>query len=262
MVKTHYKPSKYLSSYVDRYFVCKQNIGLPLILPGTGLELLFHLNKPLSIDGVSLPKAHTICPRTAIQFDHNNHIEYLAVRFKSGAFRHFTSIPYFNIVNQYLSVEDIWSIDGKQLSQQLNDLTLIEEKIKCIEIFLLKKLSKYKSTESVHWNASLHQLYREFNSISFLDLALKCNISYRQYERNFKQKFGITPKKFQRITRLQKTAKEVLLNKTDSYLHIALDNGYYDQSHFIKEFKNLSGITPSEYFIKDNFSNHFYYKSI
>ncbi|CAM1366839.1 helix-turn-helix domain-containing protein [Tenacibaculum xiamenense] len=262
MVKTHYKPSKYLSAYVDRYFVCKQNIDLPLVLPGTGLELLFHLKKTLSIHQQSLPKGHIICPRTALKFDDNKKIEYLAVRFKSGAFRHFTSIPYSYIINEYLSVEDIWASEGKLLLQKLHDSALIEEKISCIETFLLKKLLKHHLNESINWNANLQLLYKQFNSINFHELAFKCNVSYRQYERNFKEKFGITPKKFQRITRLQKTAKEVLLSKTDSYLPIALDNGYYDQSHFIKEFKQLSGITPSKYFVKENFSNHFYYKSI
>lgn len=105
-------------------------------------------------------------------------------------------------------------------------------------------------------------LYKNFNSISLHELAYHSNLSYRQFERLFKQKFGVSPKKFQRITRLQKTVKQVLLSSNKHYLSTALDNGYYDQSHFIKEFQSFTNLKPSQYFVTKNFDNHFYYKPL
>ncbi|WP_299109871.1 helix-turn-helix transcriptional regulator [uncultured Tenacibaculum sp.] len=262
MSRTHYKPSKYLSNYIDRYFVCSQNKGLPLILPGTGLELLFHLKDSLSITNKKLGVAHTICPRERLLFDTTNNVNYISVRFHSGTFRHFTNIPHKYIVNHYLTVEDIWRNEGTELLSRLNDLSTIHKKIQLIDAFLCKQLVKNLNHEPVNWNSAIKNLYKNYNTITLHELANHCNLSYRQFERNFKQHFGITPKKFQRITRLQKTVKNVLLSKSKHYLHTALDSGYYDQSHFIKEFKYFSGLTPSEYFVAENFDNHFYYKSL
>ncbi|REH50536.1 helix-turn-helix protein [Tenacibaculum gallaicum] len=262
MNKKHYKPSRYLSPYIDRYFVCCQTKSLPLILPGTGLELLFHIGNPLSIANKKLDSAHIICPREKLIFDSSNTINYISVRFHSGGFRHFTSIPHTHIVNQYLSVEEIWGKEGEELSEVLFSLPSIEERIKAIDFFLCNQLKKQQSTDIIDWDLVIKTLYKNFNSIPLHKLASHCNLSYRQFERVFKQKFGVSPKKFQRITRLQKTAKEVLLTKNKHYLCTALDNGYYDQSHFIREFQSFTSLKPSEYFVSKNFENHFFYKPL
>lgn len=262
MNRIHFKPSKYLSNYIDRYFICTQTKSLPLILPGTGLELLFHLNNPLAINNKELSSAHIICPRERLMFDENDDVNYISVRFYSGSFRHFTHIPHKYIVNNFLTVEDIWQKEGKEFLKKLFDTNSNQQKIQLIEYFLLNQLLKYQVKKSINWDASIKKLYKNYNSITLHQLANDCNLSYRQYERVFKQNFGVTPKKFQQITRLQKTAKEIFLSKKKHYLHTALDYGYFDQSHFIREFKNFTGIKPSEYFITDNFENHFYYKPL
>ena len=262
MQKPFYIPSKHLSAYVDRYIVCKQQKELPLILPGTGLELLFHTHTPLSINNNQLPKAHIICPRESLSFTPSKQINYIAVRFKSGAFRHFCNLPHKYIINNYLAVEDIWPKESKQLLNSIENIEQIDLKIKAIEVFLLKQLKKNQVKETVNWDKTIYQLYKYFNTIQLHDLASNCNLSYRQFERNFKTNFGITPKKFQRISRLQKTSKQLLLSKSSNYLAIALDNGYYDQSHFIKEFKLFTNFKPTLYFNDNNFENHFFYSSI
>ncbi|NVK09007.1 MAG: helix-turn-helix transcriptional regulator [Tenacibaculum sp.] len=258
----HYKPSKYLSPYIDRYFVCSQTKSLPLILPGTGLEVLFHIDTPLSINNKKLDVAHIICPREKLIFDSTNNVNYISVRFHSGGFRHFTSIPHTQIVNQYLSVEEIWNNEGRELLEILYSLPSIEEKIKLIDFFLCNQLKKHHFSTIVNWDLIIKTLYKNFNSISLHELAYHSNLSYRQFERLFKQKFGVSPKKFQRITKLQKTVKQVLLSSNKHYLSTALDNGYYDQSHFIKEFQSFTNLKPSQYFVTKNFENHFYYKPL
>lgn len=262
MNRIHFKPSKYLSNYIDRYFVCTQSKSLPLILPGTGLELLFHLEKPLAINNKTLSSAHTICPRERLLFNKTNTVNYISVRFHSGSFRHFTNIPHKYVINNFLTVEDIWQKEGVEFLNEIFDTNSILQKIQLIESFLLRQLNKHQLIKSINWDASIKTLYKNFNKVTLHQLANDCNLSFRQYERVFKQNFGITPKKFQQITRLQKTVKEILLQKKTHYLYTALDNGYFDQSHFIKEFKNFTGIKPTDYFIIDNLENHFYYKPL
>ncbi|WP_109852909.1 AraC family transcriptional regulator [Aquimarina sp. AU58] len=263
--KTSYKPNKSLATYVDRIYVLKHSgaFKLPAILPGTGLELLFHTHEPLLINNHKCDNGHIICPRNSIlHIDEFSDVSFISVRFKSGAFRHFSSIPFIELNNQFASVEDIWGVKGKDFLEKLNEHHTINDKIKCIESFLLKCLYDYHNKQNDKWDTIMHSLYKQYNSISLKELATYTNLSYRQFERNFKSQFGITPKKIQRIIRFEATVKKILLNRNPGYLSTALDHGYYDQSHFINEFQFFTEEKPSNYFVTKNYDHHFYDKSI
>ncbi len=266
MKKKYFKPKGILSKYVDRYYIIERseiyNFQLPKILPGTGLELIFHINNSLSINNEVLDKAHIICPRKIFKFDKTNSVSYLSVRFKSGAFRHFNAIPYNELNDKYLSVNDIWKNKGSELLNELNREKLTHRRIKIIEHFLLKQLLKHNHYDNEKWDKIIATLYEKFNSITINELSEKTNLSHRQFERSFKNQFGITAKKFQRITRLQDITKKILLKKSSNLMDAILECGYYDQSHFINEFKEFIKLTPSEYFISDTFDNNFYFDSI
>ena len=73
-------------------------------------------------------------------------------------------------------------------------------------------------------------------------------ISQRQLERTFKEYAGFSPKTFARILRFQSATNHYGTTKK-TLTEIALDCGYYDQSHFIHDFSQFSGYTPSEYFL-------------
>lgn len=72
-------------------------------------------------------------------------------------------------------------------------------------------------------------------------------ITERSLERRFEQVMGIGPKQFSRIVRLQHCLKLHRQRPTLSLTELAYSAGYYDQSHFIREFGQLAGITPKQY---------------
>lgn len=261
-----YKPTISLSKYIDRFYVFEKSnsddFELPSVLPGTGLELLFYLDKPLSVNNKMLPKAHTVCPRKILNFDKENNVLFLSVRFKSGTFRHFTSIPFSELNDNYFSIQQIWKEKGRNLMSKLENTTEIQNKIKAIESFLSNSFDEYHNSENDKWDLIMDELYYNFDNNTIEKLSQKANLSLRQFERGFKSQFGITAKEFQKITRFQEVIKKILLNKNPDYLETVLDIGYFDQSHFIKEFRSLTKKTPSEYFTKENFDNHFYHKSV
>lgn len=266
MSKESYKPNSLLSKYIDRIYTFKKSddqlFTIPPIISGTGLELVFHLNKPLSIDNNLLESGHILCPREKIQFNSTKVVSFISVRFKSGAFRHFTPIPFSDLNNTNLSIEDIWGKLGKDLNNQLEEQIEIVDKIKTIEQFLWKVFNNNKKENNFKWDPIIHQLYYHFNSKKIMEISKSSKLSLRQFERNFKTQFGVTPKSFQKTARFQKTLKTILLHKKTDYLSIALDHGYFDQSHFINEFKSFTNQKPKDYLNHSNFNNHFYYKSI
>ena len=261
-----YKPTSFLSKYIDRFYIFEKSSSeyfrLPEILPGTGLELVFHLGQPLSVNNKKLPKAHIVCPRKLACFNKEKKASFISIRFKSGAFRHFTSIPFSELNDNYFSIQDLWKEKGDVIINQLKNIQEIETKIQKIELFLIEIFNEYHNSKNDKWDLIIDELYYNFNSNTIEKLSQKTNISLRQFERHFKSQFGITAKKFQKITRFQNVIKNTLLNRKPSYLNVILDSGYFDQSHFIKEFKFLTKRTPLEYFTETNFDSHFYHKSL
>ena len=89
-------------------------------------------------------------------------------------------------------------------------------------------------------------------------LANHACLSRKQFERHFTQIIGASPKQFLRIVRFQKALFLKQKKATKNLTELAIDSGYYDQPHMISEFKQLSGLTPKQYFAQfDPFSDYF-----
>ncbi len=81
------------------------------------------------------------------------------------------------------------------------------------------------------------------------DIQTFCNLTKTNYttlNRNFSKILGITAKKFERLIKFRKAVK-ALINSPERLTDVVVDSGYFDQSHFIKEFKHYMGMSPSEY---------------
>jgi len=78
-------------------------------------------------------------------------------------------------------------------------------------------------------------------------LASKLAVTSRNLERKFASLVGKSPKQFIRIVRFQEVMNGIIHQKPNYLTEYAFNNGYFDQSHFIHEFKTLSGYTPSEF---------------
>jgi transcriptional regulator GlxA family with amidase domain len=79
-------------------------------------------------------------------------------------------------------------------------------------------------------------------------LADKLNIHRRNLERRFETAVGMSPKQLSRIVRLQSTLKLLEQKKYSNLTSLAYESGYYDQAHFIKDFREFTGISPKSFF--------------
>lgn len=87
-------------------------------------------------------------------------------------------------------------------------------------------------------------------NIAVQELAAKFKVNYKWLERNFIRHIGITPKEFARLQRFIHTYFDCISTDKPALLDIALDNGYFDSSHFTKEFRRFTGKAPQAYLNK------------
>lgn len=96
-------------------------------------------------------------------------------------------------------------------------------------------------------NAAARILYEEKGECRIDDLARMCFTTQRTLQRNFNSEFGVSPKSYASNVRFDKAKKTLTHNPFSDLTQLAHDSGYYDQAHFIKEFKAFCGCTPSEF---------------
>jgi AraC-like DNA-binding protein len=94
---------------------------------------------------------------------------------------------------------------------------------------------------------AVRKLVESRNLDSLKDIRQQLNISERTFERKFADHVGITPKLFARICQFQASLLQLQGQQFNKLTDIAIDNGYADQSHFIRSFKEFTGLTPSRF---------------
>jgi AraC-like DNA-binding protein len=159
------------------------------------------------------------------------------------------NLPANEISNQNLDIRNLCSKEGKFLEEKMMLASDNIIRAKIISDFLEARLHKIKKGNSSIVN-SIRNIITTNDLISIPSLAITSNLSRRQFERKFIEYAGFSPKQFLNLVRFNSIIKKQS-TKNKSLTQAAYDFGFYDQSHFIHNFKKLSGYCPSEYFKKN-----------
>lgn len=155
-------------------------------------------------------------------------------------------IPAEDLSNQLVAWDAIWAKAGAELMEQTMLATDIHSKINLISRFLLKKMPAQTAPPLL--KALRQVVHQPFGLPSVERLASDCNVSVRQLERLCKHYCGFSPKLFTRLLRFHRAMNHYPTAGFGHLTDVAYACGYYDQSHFIHDFKAFSGYHPKQYF--------------
>lgn len=175
-------------------------------------------------------------------------VDTFAVRFYPYGFANFVREPIKNLANKETPISHLFGeTTANELEQKIIKAKDTKQRIGIIETFLLNKLKENITIDNIV--RSTIDTLLSTNGSSSINSILNEDLSKRRLlERKFLKQIGISPKQLGKIIRLQ-TALNMLLNqKTETLTQIAYESEYYDQNHFIKDFKEFTGITPKEFF--------------
>jgi methylphosphotriester-DNA--protein-cysteine methyltransferase len=134
----------------------------------------------------------------------------------------------------------------KAVEQKIIHAPDTASRINIIEEFLLDKL-KTQATIDTIVKSTIDILLSTKGSKS-INTILKDNLSKRrQLERKFLKQVGMSPKQLSKVIRLQTALKLLLNQQSERLTDIAYESEYYDQAHFIKDFKDITGTTPNQF---------------
>lgn len=168
----------------------------------------------------------------------------VCVVFHPGGMHRLLHLPMHKILDMDLDAEDLFGPIIKALNEQLKDASGNMAIINAIETFLIKKATGIKELLPV--DHALKELVKMDGNISVEELASLSCLSLRQFERQCKERIGLSPKMYSRLVRFSKAYRLKEKNIGISWGRIAASCGYFDQMHLIRDFKEFAGVNPSQ----------------
>jgi AraC-like DNA-binding protein len=180
----------------------------------------------------------------------------IVIEFKPGMSYPFLKIPLNKFTNCTLELEDIWGKEFLSIREQIIDSDNADISFNLLENFLIRK-TKYNLDVNPYVSYFIENIQKSPQMITLVELIKNIGYSNKHFINIFKKNVGTTPKHFSRIKRFQNIVSLLEQKNKISWSQLAIEAGYYDQAHFINEFKNFSGLSPTHYDkVKGDYPNY------
>jgi AraC-like DNA-binding protein len=171
--------------------------------------------------------------------------EIISVRFRPGAFKYVFAGRLNDFINAKVPVSEVWSDQGRRLSATISQQTNCADQLQAIAGFIQSRMDQ--SRRSVIDDA-VSQVIQSEGRLTVAQLEQMVPLSQAQFRKRFREEVGLAPKKFTQIIRINAILNALQSVRSGSHLvDLAYQFNYFDQSHFIKDFKSVVGKTPRQY---------------
>ena len=200
------------------------------------------LHKVNRLSGCSVGGPHT----RSFVIDSDEQVSVIGVAFRAGGAVPFLRLPSDELHNQHVNLEDLWGNLARELRERTLAAKSPEAKLRVVELALLERAAGHFAGQPVVEYA-VGTFLSAPSTARITVVADRTGFSSRRFIELFRQHVGMTPKLFCRVQRFQQVLRRITCGKAVNWSAVALDGGYFDQAHFIHDFKAFSGINPVKY---------------
>lgn len=257
MEYSEYLPSGPLKNYINCFWIIESEKPMfesqwDRTLPDGSLEIVFHLKDAMlrkSLTGQPEKESESILIGQVTKpylFRSTGEVSMLGVRFFPHSAHHFFDIAVNEVNDSAPDLELLWNKQYRSLRNRIKEAVNIHQTVSMLESFFLKKIKSLKVTARDRYlSYACRTILQGKGNIPINEISGDIGISNRYLERIFQHKTGISPKLFSRVIRFQHTLKYI--SAEYSLTEVALNNGYFDQPHFIRDFKDFTGLAPKDF---------------
>jgi AraC-like DNA-binding protein len=246
-----FTPDQFLKEYVKEFMIVEAPDLVNLeTLPSTSVSLNYILNggikmKQKNEEVINLPKAFAFgIARTSLHFEFSNCTTLFVIIFNPGMASSLINTPINEFFETFIPFDDFFNRHQisclNKIFSKKEDYQLMVDKI---ERFLLVELL-CANTDGIIKEA-IREIIDSQGSVSIKKLLGELQVSRDSFEKKFRKQVGTSPKQFSNIVRFRNLFEND--HKKTTLTAIGLNAGYYDQSHFIKDFKAITGKKPSSF---------------
>lgn len=180
----------------------------------------------------------------------------MVISFKKGMAAPFFPFPMEEIADCVIDADLIWGSDFGDLREQLLEENGISQRFEMVEEFLMQRFARRLSVNACI-EFAVNEMTERPDNLSIARMNEKIGYSQKHFTEMFRKNIGVTPKSYLKIMRFQKAVREIDASEAIEWDMIAHECGFYDQAHFINDFKHFSGFTPEQYSkIRTNYQNY------
>lgn len=179
---------------------------------------------------------------TPLLLEYKGQIREISIVFKPTGLNRFFKDNYLTLAPNFSQElkNDLWRQFGESLFSGTDDISKIES-------FLLSQFGENQEVSSIE-NA-LTLLENNNEQISIADIAIKVALNIKTFQRHFQKHMGCSPVEYRRICRFRNSLTKKLNNtQLKNLTEITYEEGYYDQSYLIKEFRKITNHNPKDFF--------------
>lgn len=243
-------PTEQLKPYINYYVVSENELENEYtVFPTSGLVIGFQYKGQLATIKENTASKLTSAGITGITdrykvFRNSADVGTILVYFTEIGFSHFASNPANELFNLSLSLDDIFDKNSViEVEEKLAVAHTDTLRIKIVEQFLLSQLNDIQIDKLIVEAVQL--IYQSNGTIRIKELNEKLFISQSPFEKRFRKIVGTSAKKFASIVRFNAVLDNLSENKT--LTEICYEHHFFDQAHFIKNFKQFTGDTPENF---------------
>jgi AraC-like DNA-binding protein len=232
-----------LARFVDFFWLTEgyvQPHAAEWVLPTGSLDLILSLDEHHKVDVLAGARSG------AIVIDTSKSLSFIGVRFKPGGAFPFLELPVGELQDVTVDPTVIWGSAARTLRAQLFDTRTPQERFRILERFLLERLHKARDRHPAVQYA-IDTIGASQGATSIASIVERTGISARRFITTFRDEVGLAPKVFCRLARFRRVIGELRTIESVDWAGIAVDCGYFDQPHFIHDFRAFAGVSPSAY---------------
>lgn len=247
------QPRLCLRPYVRSYWYFRREVPLAsyheeYMHPRGGFGMVFNFGNRLTLDAgavsdsVFLDGTNTVSRKMGFQ----GHVELMGIQFQEGGAFPFLGIPLHELQNETNLLSALGRAELTELHERLYETKTLSLRIRLLESWLIGRLSHGKEQHALI-PASLSVLREGVGNLRMSELADRWSVSQRQLERLYQREVGMSPKQYAKLLRIEAARLSLKRINEETTARLAVELGFYDQAHFIREFRAVVGLTPYAY---------------
>ncbi len=261
VIYLEYKPAPPLARHVRSLWyasIPQPAHKLDRVLPTGRVQVILNLARDSMTDlpegrpGYPVSPALVIGARSIYELiDASDMADLIGIVFAPGGFSGFAGDSVDLFSNRNWALEDLWGAAARNLRDNLREIQGPRARMQHLEQFLLNRLASKRAQQSPSRLAAVEFALRRFERAPGMaavrDVAQSTGWSERRFSQVFREEVGFSPKVWCRIRRFQRVVERLHAGVEVPWAQLALDCGFYDQSHFANEFRAFSGIDATTY---------------
>lgn len=254
-----YKASKELSNFVQSYWTLdfrkEDTPQINTIIPDGMMKMIFHYGDRYwhhPEDGEKFLQANCFVIGQLTKpyiVEPSGDTGTFVVRFHPNGFLPFATLAIKDMENTPVPLEELYGQEGLDLAREMLEASETGKRIEIIEGFLLTRLMDSKRIDEIV-QSTVDTILTGNGQVSVAELSKANKINRRQLVRKFSSAIGLSPKQLSKTVRLQATLKTLIEEEKSKLTDVAYQGEFYDQSHFIKDFKEFTGYSPKDFYVE------------